>query len=256
MDKSFYATLSRESTQDYLDSFTKTSQITSSENIPKLSVLPSQCNRKSIKVDISSHLRKFSTSTTITYPSSYKRLYTIIHNKLVSFKLKKTPNDRIIRKLRYFTAFPEKIKSKQIRRGKTWKTCETPVKILYLTKKSPPKQVKNKNCGCKLVPQYVDMGKYIGGAFGTVNIGQCVGSCTGGFNGDCDESEHTIFKRMIMTSHGMTGELKNFGKSRRGTLKIDCVPTEFESLELPIKVGDNITVEKFTTLKAKSCGCR
>lgn len=106
-------------------------------------------------------------------------------------------------------------------------------------------------CDCRLENRYIDLGNYINGALGYVNIGQCTGSCNGRAFNSCEESAHTRFKRMLRHAYGAR-ELPGNSK-----LELSCVPTEFRSVTLPMKLRDgSFKMEEFKTMKATKCGCR
>ena len=77
-------------------------------------------------------------------------------------------------------------------------------------------------------------------------MGRCTGSCTGRTFSQCDESGHTILKRILKQNHGMNAPFD-----------VHCVPTEFESIKIPMLQRDgSYQFEEFKTLKASQCGCR
>ena len=119
------------------------------------------------------------------------------------------------------------------------------------TKSNQEIRLQEQKCDCQLKSKFIDLSNYINGAVGYVNIGQCEGHCRGRPYTDCEESAHTRFKRMLKHVYGY----KKVSKEVKLTL--NCVPTEFESVSLPMKTGDGgFHIEEFKTLKATRCGCR
>ena len=144
------------------------------------------------------------------------------------------------------------LNSRQISKVRdTRKIQNSKSKNINPTKQTPATQSTAKpkskqNCNCRLENNFVNLGRWVNGAAGYVNMGQCVGSCTGRTFSECEESGHTILKRILKRSYG-----------RNAPFEMHCVPTSFETIQIPMLQRDGgYKFEEFKTLKASECGCR